>query len=261
MLIAMAVHDTTENDRSWMTEATLQSLHRTVDSDRHRLIVSDNGSCEETLDLYEEFGVNVILNGENLGTARAINLAWWVRRPGEHAVKMDNDVVIHEAGWADVMEDAFARDPKLGILGLKRNDLAECPQAVGQFHSTLLMLPHTKGQRWIVVEEVEHVIGTCQAYSSALLDRLGYLVQPGLYGFDDSLSSVRARVAGFSRAFLVGFEIDHLDRGGSEYSEWKIAQANESHDAYEMTKSMIDMGLQDVYYDGQGGYGLQIEGF
>lgn len=245
MLIAMAVYDTAENGRSWMTEATLDSLMRTVDLDTHRIIVSDNGSCQETLDLYNSYPVRVLFNGENLGTAKAINRAWRERRPGEHALKMDNDVVIHQPDWPDWMEDAFSRDPELGILGLKRRDLDENPF---DGSSTLRMLPHTKGQRWIVIEEVEHVIGTCQAYSSALLDRIGYLVQPGLYGFDDSLSSVRARVEGFKRAFLCGFEIDHIDPGGAPFNQWKREQANRYFDAYKWMAAQYEMGLKDVYH-------------
>jgi GT2 family glycosyltransferase len=250
VLIAMAVYDTEENDRTWMTKETLKSLAATVDFGRHRLVISDNASCDETLALYE-FHRNIITgiyyNEGNIGTAKAINRAWTRRWPGEHCVKLDNDVMIHQAEWADWMEDAFERDPELGILGLKRRDLDENPF---DGSSTLRMLPHEKGQRWIVIEEVEHVIGTCQAYSSALLDRIGYLVQPGVYGFDDSLSSVRAHVAGFKRAFLCGFEIDHIDPGGSPFNEWKITQANADFDAYKMMASEYEMAIKDVYYDG-----------
>ena len=249
MLIAMAVWDTEENGRTWMTGTTLGSLTKTVDFTKHRLIISDNGSCQATRDLYPVFSdiiEDVIYNGENIGTARAINKAWERRLPGEHAVKMDNDVVIHQAEWADWIEDAFSRDGTLGILGLKRNDLAENPWTEDNFKSELRMLPHERGQRWIVVEEVRHVMGTCQAYSSALLDRIGFLAQPGVYGFDDSQSSIRAKVAGFKRAFLVGFEIDHIDPGGSAFSQWKIDRANEDWPICQWMMMQYETGLQDV---------------
>lgn len=85
MLIAMAVYDTVENKRTKMTQATCQSLVNTVDWDRHRLIMVDNGSCDETQDLYsilkyEIPDLKVIWNGTNLGTAMAINKAWKHRR-------------------------------------------------------------------------------------------------------------------------------------------------------------------------------------
>lgn len=250
MLIAMAVFDTESNNRTWMTEATLQSLAETVDFTRHRLFISDNGSHQPTLDLYPQFPFieKVIYNQSNLGTAKAINKAWLNRNPDEHALKMDNDVTFCQSHWADWMEDAFSRDTSLGILGLKRNDLDESPHnSDPSFKSALRMLPHSRGQRWITIEEVRHVMGTCQAYSSRLLDTMGYLVQPSLYGFDDSLSSVRAEVLGYSRAFLVGFEIAHIDPGASEFTDWKINQANEHFDAYKWMAAQYQMGIKDVY--------------
>lgn len=250
MLIAMAVYDTVENNRTWMTSATLESLWDTVDWDKHRLIVSDNGSCPATREMLTKWPARVLYNGRNLGTARAINKAWHLRKPGEHCVKMDNDIRIHQAGWADWMEDVFDRDPTIGICGLKRKDLYESPFTEGPYKSTIRMLPHEKGQRWLIVEEVNGVIGTCQGYSSALLDKIGYLTQPGIYGFDDSLASVRARVAGFKRVFLHGFEMDHLDPGGDAYCQWKIDQANEHWPTFNGEVALYECSVKDVYYDG-----------
>jgi len=265
-ILAMAVFDTIENGRSWMTEETIKSLIATVDlgnkrppyeGARHALVISDNGSCEETLRLYEKYKkhiFSVVYNGENIGTAKAINKAWQFRCPGEAAIKMDNDVVVHQAEWVDWIEDAFDRDPQLGILGLKRRDLAENPWRPpnDRFHSSLRMLPHQRGERWIVVEDVQSVMGTCQAYSSALLDKIGFLSQPGVYGFDDTLASVRAKVAGFGRAFLCGFEIDHIDPGGSEFGQWKIDRASEAWIAYQQWHVQYESGMRDIYVGPEG---------
>lgn len=252
MLIAMAVYDTKENQRTELTRKTLESLERTVDWDRHRLFISDNGSCRDTTKLYKEFDFpfGVIYNGKNLGTARAINKAWMRREPGEHCVKMDNDVIIHQQGWVDWMVDVFDRDPEIGICGLKRKDLDESPwNDVSWFKSKVYMLPHEKGQRWLVVEEVQHVMGTCQAYSSALLDKIGYLNQPGVYGYDDALASVRAEVAGFKRVFLHGFEIDHLWTGLEEYTKWKRGQAGKYGGEYQEMRLQYQAGELPVYCD------------
>lgn len=251
MLIAMAVYDTEENGRTELTRQTLLSLMQTVDWERHRLFVSDNGSCPATHELYEEFDLRVIFNGKNLGTAKAINRAWRYRKPGESCVKMDNDVVIHQADWADWMEDVFERDPEIGICGLKRKDLLECPWAENGswFKSKVYMLPHEPGQRWLVVEEVDHVIGTCQGYSSALLDKIGYLNQPGVYGFDDCLASARAAVAGYKRVFLHGFEIDHLNVPDVEYTEWKHKEAARDMATFCNLKKQYQSGELSVYHD------------
>lgn len=254
MLITVAVWDTVENRRSSMTEQTIHSLKETVNWDRHRLFIVDNGSCSATQTILDWWSgwkpLTILENKTNLGTAAAINRAWRHRNPGEHCVKMDNDVRFCQPGWADWIEDVFARDPGIGICGLKRNDLEESPWAEGGYKSTIRMLPHERGQRWLIVEEVKHVIGTCQGYSSALLDKIGYLVQPALYGFDDSLSGVRARVAGFKSAFLCGFEIEHLDPGGDAYGQWKRDQAAQHFPDYNSMILLYESGAKDVYHDG-----------
>lgn len=252
----MAVWDTFENMRTEMTLRTLQSLAKTVDWRRHRLFVSDNGSCENTQVLYRSckdlLPFTLIQNGENLGTARAVNRGWSYRQPGEHAVKMDNDVVINHIGWADEIEDALNRDPTIGICGLKRKDLEERPDhPVAHYRSFLRMLMHEPGQRWIVVEEVNHVLGTCQAYSSALLDKIGYLYQGDWkYGFDDALASLRSSVAGFKNVFLPDIDIDHIDPGGTDYTQQKLIDAGATMDKYAHVVLEYRTGVRPVFYNG-----------
>lgn len=259
MLIVMAVWDTVENTRSWMTALTLASLRASVNWRAHRLVIVDNASCGATQELYTWYGkddrlpFSLIRLSENVGTAAAINQAWALRRPGEHCVKMDNDVMIHQAGWADWMEDVFERCPDIGICGLKRKDLAESPFAEGDMHSEVYMLPHELGQRWLVVEEVKGVMGTCQAYSSALLDKIGGLYQMqdegNLYGFDDSLASHRARLAGFKSVFLHGFEIEHVDPGGTQDTQRKRDNAGKWFDRYNQVVLEYEIGVRSIYYE------------
>jgi len=264
-LIAMCCWDTDENKRSAFTYDTLQSLLDTVDFNKHRLIIVDNNSCETTkqiltafmelfADMYpnknEVYVPEIITLPENIGTAEAINKAWRTRRPGEHAIKMDNDVVIHEQGWVDLMEHAIERMPTIGIVGLKRNDLWECPDHEDpNFRSKLMFVPHERGHRWITFEKVHHVIGTCQMFSSALLDKIGYLYQPGLYGFDDSLAAYRCHMAGFISGFLPSVEITHLDPGGDGYYDWKQKEAEKGGADFQKIKDEYLSGERDIYYD------------
>lgn len=251
----MAVHDTEENGRTALTEKTLRSIDKTVDLTKHQLIIIDNGSCESTKNMLEYFckreKVELITNEKNVGTANAINQAWRMRKPGQHCIKMDNDVVMHHYHWVDEMEVAIAREPKIGIVGLKRKDLMECPwHDSPYFRSELMMLPHQPGERWIVAEKVKHVMGTCQMYSSALLDKIGYLFQEGVYGFDDAFSAHRCTAAGMINVFLPHIDIDHIDPGGDAYSQWKIKQADEFWPRAQAIMTAYDNGTKNIYYDG-----------
>lgn len=258
-LISMASYCTESNNRAPLLKRTLDSLLQTVDFQKHRIFIVVNSAVPESVDAIFQFGkavgpaLEVIYPPENIGTARAVNKGWERRVPGEMAIKMDDDVVIHRAGWVDEMEEAISRDSKIGIIGLKRKDLWETPWHPNQEHrGHLRMLPHETGQKWIIVEDVNHVMGTCQAYSAALLERIGYLYQPRLYGFDDSLAAIRCKVAGFRSCFLHGYEIDHIDPGGDAYTQEKRDMAGQDSAEYHRLKTgYIDHSIS-IYYDADG---------
>lgn len=254
-LIAMAVYSTNENGKDEYLEKTLQSLEDTVDYKKHRIILSVNKFTSETLGILKHYSLThliseVIYNNENIGTAEAINKAWQRRLPGENAVKMDDDVIIHSKDWLYLMEESIRRDPTIGQIGLKRRDCIESPSNVNEFYkSQLKMLPHEPGEPWIVVEEVSHVMGTCVMHSSALLDKIGYLWQPKLYGFDDSFMSLRSHIANFKTVFLTGVDIEHIDRGDTGFQKWKEQHASECWTEYHISMNEFQSGRRNIYYN------------
>ncbi len=268
-LIAMVTYDTEQNGRTDFTKKTIESLEKTVNWDKHRLIVVDNGSCRETISFLRQLdkiakwhlegnagniGIHIprfsaIFIDKNIGTAEAINFGWQYRKPGEHCIKIDNDVVIHQPRWADEMEEAIRRMPSIGQIGLKRKDLIESPDRSDFYKSELMMLPHAPGESWIIAEKCNHIMGTCVMHSSALLDKVGYLKQPGIYGFDDSFMSLRSQLAGFCNVFLPHIPIDHIDPGNTPYQKWKEAHAAEHWQQYQ--KDVLDYrtGVKSIYYN------------
>lgn len=259
-LIAMAVWDTEENKRTELTRQTLDSLFKTVDRNKHRIIIVDNGSCSDTQKLYGEYieasvdegmanPTMVIFMNENVGTARAINQAWKLRQPGEHCIKMDSDIIINSKDWVEELEEAIRRDPLIGQVGLKRKDCWEWPgHEYADWRSELHMLPHMPGEPWQIVEKVKHVIGSCVMHSAALLDKVGYLYQPSLYGYDDVIMSHRTHLAGFYSCFLPHINIDHIDPGDTPYQDWKQKHSGE------VTQQVINLvhemhnGTKPIYY-------------
>jgi GT2 family glycosyltransferase len=253
-LIAMAVYSTEENGKDEYLADTLNSLVCTVDFlTEHRLMVSVNAATPQTIEILEAYETIIdkaIFNKTNLGTAEAINLIWKERNPGENCIKMDDDVIIHNEDWVYLMEEAIRRDPTIGQIGLKRRDCMESPfNPEPMYTSELIMLPHKPGEKWIVVEKVKHVMGTCQMYSSALLDRIGYLKQPYLYGFDDVIASFRSNMAGFKNVFLCGVDIEHIDPGTSPFQKWKEQHASESWAMYHKIIADYKSGKEPIYYN------------
>jgi GT2 family glycosyltransferase len=254
-LIVMAVHDTEENGRAAFTKKCLESLEDS-DAINHRIIIVDNASCYESKAAIRNFksshcACEHIQLDSNIGTARAINLGIQQRKPGEHVIKIDNDVTFRRAyWWVEQLEEVVAREPKIGLVGLKRKDLWETPwHEVPSNRCELMMLPHEPGQRWILVEKSKHIMGTCCLHSSALLDKIGYMYQPGVYGYDDTLMSVRAICAGFITCFLSHIEIDHIDPGGTEYITWKQKEAGiYQREVIELMRQYAS-GEKSVYHD------------
>jgi GT2 family glycosyltransferase len=255
-LIAMATWNTVTNDRKWQMEATLESLYQTVDRNKHRVIVVDNGSDPETgtLDIlakYTDYAWNMkfISAGSNLGTARAINLAWKERAEFEHCLKMDSDVTFDDKEWLDRLEDCINRDPTIGICGLKRIDCIESPYRNDWYKTELKLLPSNTPDRWLVVEVANHVMGTCQLYNYKLLDKIGYLYQMGgLYGFDDSLAAARCKVAGFYSCFYPAVKINHIDPGTTPYQKWKEAYASTRFEVYHKFVEEYSTGKKSIYH-------------
>ena len=254
----MAIYSTKENNKDEYLEKTLQSLYETVNFYQNRLILSINAFTDKTEELisrYSALGViknlktDVIYNDTNIGTAEAINKGFRLRQSGENCIKLDDDVVIHHNDWIYLMEETIRRDPKIGQAGLKRRDCLEAPWTPGFYQSKLYMLPHKPGEKWIIVEEVQHVMGTCVMYSSALLDTVGYLWQPGVYGFDDTFMSLRSKLAGFKNVFLTAVDIEHIDRGDTGFQKWKENKSSEKWMAYQESHRAFTSGQRLLYYN------------
>lgn len=251
-LISMAIFSTPENGKDEYLAKTLKSLFKTVDFKKHRLILSVNAKTPQTdhlLNIYQDIICEVIYNDHNLGTAEAINLAWRKRLPGENALKMDDDITTSHVGWLDELEEAITRDKKIGQVGLKRKDCMEQPSRTDFYKSELEMLPHEPGQNWIIVEKCNHIMGSCVLHSSALLDKIGYLYQLGVYGFDDSFMSLRSRLAGFKNIFLPHIRIDHIDPGTTPYQKWKENEASKVWAEYHNTVNAYNKGIKPLYYN------------
>lgn len=252
-LIAMACYSTEENKKDVYLKKTLDSLNDTVDFKKHRLFLSVNARTSETdriINYHKDIIHTVIYNDTNLGTAEAINKCWQGRYANENAIKMDDDIVIHNSNWVELMEECIRRDSNIGQVGLKRKDCIEKPNHDNPyFRSELYMLPQVPGEKWILAEKCSHVMGSCVMHSADLLNKVGYLYQPDLYGFDDVLMSKRSIVAGFKNIFIPQIEIDHIDEGITPYQKWKENVAMNKMDSVNKLMAEYVAGTKDVYYN------------
>lgn len=234
-VLVMAVFDTDQNHRSWMTDDCLHSLSKTVDWDKHKLIVVSNGSCFDTVKIIKKWehsiNMHVAWNKENIGQAAAINQGWKTAReisPDHLLGRIDNDVQLQTNGWLDLLEQCVWRDPKIGIAALKHADLLDCPEQEGYLKTSYHTLPHKRGEKHIIIEKVNHCLGAVQLINPMLFEKIGYLDVLGQWGWEDHLYSVRCQLAGFYSAYChVGHFVDLDEVKDATYQSWKdrIAQA------------------------------------
>lgn len=233
MLIVMCVYATEANGKLKYVRECLASLAETVDFEKHRAIIVNQASCAEAADwlrAWQPEGVQIIHLSKNIGTARGVNMGLIQRGNGEVCCKTDDDVTWGVIGWADEMERVLRERPEIGILGLKRDDVYGVMAKDGE------------------VLYCDDIMGTCTAYSPALMDKIGGLAQFSCYGYDDSLYSVRSLAAGFRNAFLPAIPIVHLDEGGTEYTDWKINEAGLHLQHVSILMNMIRNGEKGYWY-------------
>lgn len=103
------------------TKLCLEAFERTVDYP-HRLTVIDNNSQDGTVEFLRKLqaqGVihNLILLNENVGVAKASNLAWAMEPDAPYYMKLDNDIVFQKMGWLSRLVEVIERVPQIGAAG------------------------------------------------------------------------------------------------------------------------------------------------
>jgi GT2 family glycosyltransferase len=253
IVICVPVFDTEANGRTEYTKATFFSLREFVNPDTTTVVFINNNSCKATYDFLEENcdcnGFELIHNDNNVGTAEAINIGIYeLADADDYVIKMDNDCIMFEHEWADKMRACMESDPSIGVLGLKRKDLPNYPDS-GQYPTKLQFTSTELGEPWHIIELCDDIIGTCHMYSPKLREKVGYLYQPGSYGFDDNLMCRRSILAGFRNAFYPSVEIDHIDTGETEYTDWKRKYASAQWDLFEKALASYDEDISNIYYN------------
>lgn len=241
-------------NRIEMTLQCLDSFLNSIDPDVCKLMVIDNGSTDGTHDWLKDLEHpalhSKVLLEENVGTAKALNLGWKIARDeGLHAGKLDNDVVFYDRDWFDKMLGILEETTNVGIVGLKRRDLAErANNKPGDwFRTWYSTLP--SGQ---VIEVANHVMGTCWLVNHALLTKVGALYQIGPYGLDDAIYCHRAHLAGFLTVFAPDVAIEHIDPGEPkypDYTRWKIDVATKviGSGEYKTLMKAYETGSRQLY--------------
>ena len=194
------------------TQRTVRSLRETGAFDQADVVIWDNGSVDgvgEWLDAQVAHGQltedQVIRSPENVGCPRALNaILEHYRRPGQHFIKVDNDLVFQTPGWVEMLCGFLDSHPDVAMVGPWYADLSSRPERI---------VADRGG--WQVVLPV---IGHCVVHRGSFLDRTGYfdvLAGDHLYGFEDNLMARRAAAAGCRCAVFKAVTLENIQRHNS----------------------------------------------
>ena len=171
----------------------------------HTLTVIDNASTDGTRHYLQEQkrkGVikNLVLLDENVGVAKASNLAWRLEPEADYYLKLDNDIVIQKPGWLKQMADAVDRIPMLGAVAYN-------------FEPYSYPLQETDGCR--LRPKGGNLGGACILIPRRTRERLGvWCEEYGLYSEEDADYGRRIICAGLVNAYMEDEHIGlHLPAG------------------------------------------------
>ncbi|MDY0301718.1 MAG: glycosyltransferase [Trichlorobacter sp.] len=192
------------------------------------LTVIDNNSSDGTreyLSQLKQSGVihNLILLDENVGVAKASNLAWSLEPNADYYLKLDNDIVIQKMGWLTGLVRTIDAIPQLGAVAYN-------------FEPASYPLHEVRGVR--IRPKNGNLGGACVLIPRRTHEKLGYWCEDyGLYGEEDGDYGLRIQFAGLLNAYMEDEEIGlHLPAGRAAVIDPKTFVASDGREELEHTE-------------------------
>jgi len=187
-------------DRLDVLKRTLPALLENTDRNRCDIYVITQGSSIDVCwyvfgTLASEKNCHYIANEENVGYAQALSQAFAFRRPGQHTIHMDDDVMLLEpvvdtlVGFLEYTKDSSNPIGLVNLYGFNTNWKGiERETPYGLFGDT------------------GYVYTTFACMASWVAEVFGAPYQPGLYGEEDLITSKRIQRLGYAVGYWLSEE-------------------------------------------------------
>lgn len=163
---------------------------------------SQDGSKEYLKDI-KKLGIikNLVLLDENVGVAKASNLAWSLEPEADYYLKLDNDIVVQKSGWLGEMVAVIDALPEVGAVAYN-------------FEPESYPVLEIRGRR-VRIKSFGNLGGACIMIPRRTHDLLGFWCEDyGLYGEEDADFGLRISFAGLLNAYMEDEEVGfHLPAG------------------------------------------------
>jgi hypothetical protein len=220
-------------NRLEFTKQAIEAMKWTVDYP-YVLTVVDNNSLDDTKVYLQELKQNgtiknLILLDENIGVAKASNLAWRMEPEAGYYLKLDNDIVMQKHGWLSDMIKVIEAFQNIGALAYNFEPVSYPSQTIDRIT--------------VRVKQQGTLGGACILIPKRTEDKLGYWCEDyGLYGEEDSDYGHRILMAGLLNVYMADENAgSHLPAGKAaviENDTWKATDGIEekSHAVYRQWK-------------------------
>jgi len=224
---------------SWNTKELLRDCLSSVlgqeDAPPLEIIVVDNASSDGSADMVaDEFpGIRLIRNAENVGFARANNLAI-PQTQGDYILLLNSDTLLHERSLLREWVDLMNRHPAIGASGCRLlwPDGSHQVGDAGFRPSLRSILGHflflsrisfsgfpplfVSGRTNKPLIDVDWVTGAACLVRRSILEKTGFL-DPDIFMYAEDVEwCCRMRERGFRVAYLPPLEMVHIQRASAE---------------------------------------------
>jgi len=169
------------------------------------LSVIDNASTDGTSEYLQEqkrLGAikNLVLLHENVGVAKASNLAWSLEPDASYYLKLDNDIVVQKSGWLNGMVEVVDALPEAGMVAYNFE-----PVSYPEYELRGIWSRPKNGS----------LGGACVLIPRRTHELLGYWCEEyGLYGEEDADYGFRSMQAGLLNVYMLDENVGvHLPAG------------------------------------------------
>lgn len=208
----------------------------------HEVIIVDNGSTDDTLDmLHQEFpAARLIQNSKNLGFAHPSNQAMQAAQ-GSYLLLLNPDTIVLPGAFNELV-GYLENHPEVGICGpkvLNRDGTLQkaCKRGVSRpwaafsyFSGLSALFPHSKRFGGYLlnyldedeIHEVDGISGSCMMIRHQLVDQIGYLDERFFAYQEDADYCFQAKKNGWKVVYLPSAKVIHFGgQGGSRVQPFK----------------------------------------
>ena len=189
----------------------------------HKIVVVDNGSDKQTVDMLKSFhkeGIidNLYLLEKNYGISCAVNIGWKIV-PASLYMKLDSDMLVHKKDWISAILSLWKSGEDRSIIGPLWP--SQIPERVSKTITT------SQGSLHIACRTIP---GCATIVTKETVAEIGYWSEDyGLYGEEDSDYCIRAHYSGH---IMYGYDANEYitDLQQKEYTGLSQAQKKRLRD-------------------------------